>query len=192
MPLELRPTLCHRGCQVVRGEWHRSRYRLARRAVLVALLGSLALGVAAASRASNPGPNVTLSVSGAPGSLSLGQDVSYTATIHNGDTNNVTHLALSAPSQGSTTPFPLTYVSATPSTGSCSAPPTLPLSCSFGSLPSGATFTVTFVFKAPASLPATGAVVSFAAQASFDEGPHDQNRSHGDTLVASAATLLVS
>jgi Domain of unknown function DUF11 len=154
------------------------------------MLAVFALFGAAAGRGASPGPNVTLSVSGAPGSVSLGHYVAYTATISNGDTNNVTHVVLTAPAAGSTSPFPLTYVSATPSTGTCSAPPALPLSCSFGSLPSGATSTVTFVFKAPASLPASGAGVSFAAQISFDEGPNDQNSSHSDTKLASASTTL--
>ena len=145
---------------------------------------------AAPGRAANPGPNVALSVSGAPGSVSLGHYVAYTATVQNGDTNNVTHLTLTAPAASSTAPFPLTYVSASPSTGSCSAPATLPLTCSFGSLRSGTTDTVTFVFRAPAALPASGAGVSFAAQATFDEGPNDQNSSHGDTKLASASTSL--
>jgi hypothetical protein len=154
------------------------------------IVAALALFGAAAGHGANPGPNVSLLVSGAPGSVSLGHYVAYIATIHNGDTNNVTHVALSAPAGGSTSPFPLTYVSAAPSTGTCSAPPTLPLSCSFGSLPSGATLTVTFVFRAPASLPSSGAAVSFVAQISFDEGPNDQNSSHTDTKVASASTTL--
>jgi hypothetical protein len=156
---------------------------------LVAAVLALA-GAAATGHAANPGPNVTLSVSGAPGSVSLGHYVAYTATISNGDTNNVTHLTLTAPAASSTAPFPLTYVSASPSTGSCSPPPALPLTCSFGSLRSGATDTVTFIFRVPASLPASGAGVSFTAQASFDEGPSDQNSSHGDTKLASAATSL--
>jgi hypothetical protein len=156
---------------------------------LVAAALVFAVG-AATGRAANPGPNVTLSVAGAPGSVSLGHYVAYTATVSNGDTNNVTHLSLTAPAASSTTPFPLTYVSASPSNGSCSAPPALPLTCSFGSLPSGATDTVTFVFRAPATLPASGAGVSFAAQITFDEGGNDQNASHGDTKLASAATTL--
>lgn len=145
---------------------------------------------AATGRAANLGPNVTLSVSGAPGSVSLGHYVAYTARVTNGDKNNVTHLTLTAPAAGSTSPFPLTYVSASPSTGSCSAPPVLPLTCSLGSLASGATDTVTFVFRVPTGLPASGAGVSFAAQVTFDEGPNDQNASHGDTKLASAATTL--
>ena len=157
--------------------------------VLVAAVLVFAAG-AATGRAANPGPNVTLSMSGAPGSVSLGHYVAYTATISNGDTNNVTHLSLTAPAASSTAPFPLAYVSASPSAGSCSAPPALPLTCSLGSLASGATDTVTFVFRAPAALPASGAAVSFAAQISFDEGPNDQNSSHGDTKLASAATTL--
>jgi hypothetical protein len=169
------------------------------RAILLAVRGVASALVAAAlvfavgaatGRAANPGPNVTLSVSGAPGSVSLGHYVAYTATVTNGDKNNVTHLTLTAPAAGSTSPFPLTYVSASPSAGSCSAPPALPLTCSFGSLPSGATDTATFVFRAPTGLPAGGAGVSFAAQISFDEGPNDRNSSHGDTKVASAATTL--
>src|SRR5918911_1195641 len=136
------------------------------RGVASALLAAaLVLAAGAASGgAANAGPNVTLSVSGAPGSVSLGHYVAYTATVTNGDANNVTHLALTAPAAGSTSPFPLTYVSASPSTGSCSTPPSLPLTCSFGSLASGATDMVTFVFRAPAALPASGAAVSFAAQ----------------------------
>ena len=156
---------------------------------LVAAALIVAVG-AASGRAANPGPKVTLSVTGAPGSVSLGHYVAYTATVSNGDTNNVTHLTLTAPAAGSTSPFPLTYVSASPSAGSCSAPPGLPLTCSLGSLASGATDTVTFVFRAPAGLPASGAGVSFATQVSFDEGPNDQNSSHGDTKLASAATTL--
>jgi Domain of unknown function DUF11 len=165
---------------------------VAMRGVASALVAAaLVVAVGAASgRAANLGPNVTLSVSGAPGTVSLGHYVAYTATVSNGATNNVTHLTLTAPAAGSTSPFPLTYVSASPSAGSCSAPPALPLTCSFGSLPSGATDTVTFVFRAPAGLPASGAGVSFAAQATFDEGPNDQNSSHGDTKLASAATTL--
>src|SRR5919199_1563948 len=145
---------------------------------------------AASGRAANAGPNVTLSVSGAPGSVSLGHYVAYTATVTNGDTNNVTHLALPARAAGSPSPFPLTYVSASPSSGSCSTPPGLPLTCSLGSLASGATDTVTFVFRAPAGLPASGAGVTFAAQISFDEGANDQNSSHSDTKLASALTTL--
>src|SRR5207248_1091629 len=152
------------------------------------LVAAAALCGAPSGRPANRGPNASLPVGGAPGSVSLGHYVAYTATISNGDTNNVTHVALTAPAAGSTSPFPLTYVSAAPSTGTCSAPPALPLSCSFGSLPSGATSTVTFIFKAPAALPASGAAVSFAAQISFDEGPNDQNSSHGDTKAASTST----
>jgi Domain of unknown function DUF11 len=162
-----------------------------RAALAASLLCVLVLaGGAATGRAASSGPNVSLSVSGAPGSISLGHYVAYTVTIQSNAKNNVTHLALNAPATGATTPFPLTYVSASPSAGSCSAPPSLPLTCSFGSLPSGGTATVTFVFRAPGTLPATGAAVSFAAQASFDEGPNDQNSSHSDTKIGSAATTL--
>jgi Domain of unknown function DUF11 len=154
------------------------------------LVAVVALCGAAAGRGANPGPNVSLSVNGAPGAVSLGHYVAYTATISNGDANNVTHVALTAPAAGSTSPFPLTYVSASPSAGTCSAPPSLPLSCSFGSLKSGGTITVTFVFRAPATTPASGAAVTFVVQTSFDEGPNDQNSSHTDTDVASASTTL--
>ena len=68
---------------------------------LVAAALVFAVG-AATGRAASSGPNVTLSVSGAPGSVSLGHYVAYTATVTNGDTNNVTHLTLTAPAVGST------------------------------------------------------------------------------------------
>src|SRR5205823_5894363 len=108
---------------------------LAMRGVASALLATALVFAAGAAtgRAANSGPNVTLSVSGAPGSVSLGHYVAYTATVTNGDKSNITHVTLTAPAVGSTSPFPLTYVSASPSTGSCSAPPALPLTCSFGS-----------------------------------------------------------
>jgi hypothetical protein len=49
---------------------------------------------------------------------------------------------------------------------------------------------VTFVFSAPSASPATGSAVTFVAQATFDEGPNDQNASHSDTRSGSAATTL--
>jgi hypothetical protein len=157
-------------------------------AAVVALVAALAL--AAAGRPASPGPNISVSVAGSPGNVTLGHYVSYAVTVHNGAKNNVTHLALSAPTTGSTSPFPLSYVSVSTSNGTCSAPPALPVSCSFGSLPSGADARVTFLFRAPAAIPATGAAAVFTAQASFDEGPSDQNASHGDTNVGSASTGL--
>ena len=79
-------------------------------AAVAALVAALAL--AAAGRPANPGPNVSVSVAGSPGSVTLGHYVSYAVTVHNGAKNTVTHLALSAPTTGATSPFPLTYVSA--------------------------------------------------------------------------------
>jgi hypothetical protein len=133
---------------------------------------------------------VAIGVSASPGAATLGHYVAFQTTITSSAKNTVTHLQLTAPVQASTAPFPLAYVSASPSTGSCSAPPTLPLSCTFGSLASGASVNVTFVFSAPSALPVTGGVVTLAAQATFDEGPSDRNQSHGDTIVSSAATTL--
>src|SRR5207248_5685000 len=121
------------------------------------LVAAAALCGAPSGRPANRGPNASLPVGGAPGAASLGHYVAYTATIRNGDTNNVTHVALTAPAAGSTSPFPLAYVSASPSAGTCSAPPSLPLTCAFGSLKSGGTITVTFVFRAPAATPPSGA-----------------------------------
>jgi Domain of unknown function DUF11 len=167
--------------------WILARIRLIA-AAAVALV--IALALAASGRSASVGPNVTVAVSGSPGSVTLGHYVAYAVTVHNGAKNNVTHLVLSAPTTASTSPFPLSYVSASTSNGTCSAPPTLPITCSFGSLASGADARVTFLFRAPAAIPATGAAAVFAAQASFDEGPSDQNASHGDTNVGSATTTL--
>ena len=164
------------------------------RGAFVLVVGVLAalvcFGGASGVRAANPGPNVALSVTGTPGAISLGHYVLYTATVRNDDTNTITHLALSAPAASSTTPFPLAYVSVSPSVGSCSPAPALPLTCSFGSLRSGGVASVALLFLAPSSMPATGSTVTFTAQASFDEGPSDQNSSHGDTKLASASTSL--
>jgi hypothetical protein len=157
-------------------------------AAAVALVVALAL--AASGRPASVGPNVSVSVSGSPGSVTLGRYVAYAVTVHNGAKNNVTHVTLTAPAAGSTSPFPLSYVSASTSNGACSAPPALPVSCSFGSLASGSDARVTFVFRAPASTPATGAAATFVAQASFDEGPSDQNASHTDTQIGLATTGL--
>lgn len=157
-------------------------------AASLALLAALAL--AASGRSASVGPDVSVAVSGSPGSVTLGHYVAYAVTVHNGAKNNVTHLALSAPTTGSTSPFPLAYVSASTSNGACSTPPALPVTCSFGSLASGADARVTFIFRTPAAIPATGAAAVFTAQASFDEGPNDQNASHGDTNVGSTTTTL--
>jgi uncharacterized protein DUF11 len=162
-----------------------------RRLTLAAAAVVCALASAAGSgRAASPGPNVAIAVSGSPGAASLGHYVAYRVTVTSQAKNTVTHLELNAPASGSTTPFPLAYVSASPSTGSCSAPPSQPISCSFGSLRSGAQVGVTFVFSSPSVTPTTGAAVTFVAHASFDEGPSDQNASHTDTITGSAATSL--
>jgi hypothetical protein len=163
------------------------------RLVTVALLAAAACFVGAlvgSGRAANPGPDVSIQVTGASGSASLGHYVAYTETVRNGSGNTVTHVQTSAPATGSMSPFPLTFVSASPSTGSCSAPPSLPVTCSFGPLAGGATASVTLIFSAPSTLPATGAAVTLTAQVSFDEGGNDQNHSHGDTLSGSATTTL--
>jgi hypothetical protein len=158
------------------------------RSVTVALLAAAACFVGS-GRAASPGPDLSVAVSSA-GTVSLGHYVAYQTTVTNSAKNTVTHLQLTAPAAGSTTPFPLTYVSVSPSVGSCSAPPTLPVTCSLGALASGATATVTFVFSTPSALPATGSAVTFVAQALFDEGPSDQNASHTDTQSGSATTGL--
>jgi hypothetical protein len=49
---------------------------------------------------------------------------------------------------------------------------------------------VALLLRAPAATPVTGLAVTFAAQASFDEGPSDQNSSHVDTKLASTSTAL--
>jgi hypothetical protein len=159
------------------------------RAVGAATLATAALA-AGGARATSPGPDVRLDLASASSSASLGHYVAYRATVSNLAKNTVTHAALTAPLATSTSPFPLAYVSATSSVGSCSPPPGLPVTCSFGSLRSGEVVTVDFLFRVPASLPATGSSVSFGADVSFDEGPNDQNKSHGDTLATAAAIAL--
>jgi hypothetical protein len=169
----------------------RSRAQRAAAVVKVAV-ACAAAGVAGSGRAASPGPLVTIDVTAASSGASLGHYLAYTATIANQAKNTVTHVQLTAPAASSTSPFPLTFVSASPSTGSCSAPPSLPTTCTFGSLPSESTVRVTFVFSSPAALPSSGPNVTFAAQASFDEGPNDQNSSHRDTVADSAATTLAA
>ena len=71
-------------------------------AASLALLAALAL--AASGRSASAGPDVSVAVSGSPGGVTLGHYVAYAVTVHNGAKNNVTHLALSAPTTGSTSP----------------------------------------------------------------------------------------
>jgi len=86
-------------------------------------------------------PNLALRLSGSPGTVNTGQQVTYTATVVN--TGNRT--------DGNTgfldrIPGPASLVSATPTQGSCSG--SQPIVCNLGSLARGASATITIVVTA--------------------------------------------
>ena len=86
----------------------------------------------------NTSPDLDLALTGSPGSVNTGQQVTYAATI----TNRGSGAASTAGFQD-VIPGGTTLVSASPSQGTCSGSPTI--ICSLGSLSPGASATVTVV-----------------------------------------------
>jgi uncharacterized repeat protein (TIGR01451 family) len=123
------------------------------------------------------GPTADLSIAkSGPESAAAGSELTYTLTVHNAGPSAATGVAVVDP-----LPAGMTYVSANPSQGSCSASGGT-VTCALGSLADGAGATVAITARATFVL--AGTTVSNSASVSGDE--HDSDA--GDDV----ATHLVS
>jgi uncharacterized repeat protein (TIGR01451 family) len=102
--------------------------------------------------------NATLSIgmTAAPNPVGLGKDVTYTMTVH----SNGPAIDATQPVVTDHVPAGATFVSATPSQGTCTGGATV--SCSLGTLANGSDATVTLVLKTTAA----GALANTAAESS--------------------------
>jgi uncharacterized repeat protein (TIGR01451 family) len=166
------------------------RLRLAA-ALIFATLGVVAVtapGASAASGCGDPTARICVQVTGSSDTVSPSvvtpNFVSYTVLITNQGKSNATHVTLTD------TVAVGAFVSANPSTGTCSPVPG-GTTCAFGSVPSGASVKATILAPAPAQLPAPPAGITNSATVSIDEGVNDGPTPDPkqDTFTASATTV---
>jgi uncharacterized repeat protein (TIGR01451 family) len=111
-----------------------------RGSVVVLSLLALAATVGAVP-ASATNPTETVTVSQAPDPVSVGQTVAYTTVFKS--TRDLNNMGVrDIPPNG------LTFVSATPSSGTCAKKPSA-VTCKIGTIHAGSTVTVVFVFRVP-------------------------------------------
>ena len=147
------------------------------RAALVAILL-----LATAVPASAAGPDVVVETAASPVRVTVGLPVAYVITVTNNTNNTLKYAAVSGETTNiDGTPLNLTYIH----TEHLTYVPGDPVSCSqsgpscvFDSLPSGATETAVFVFRAPA-LPTT---FNFTALSDFDGDTSNPSAAHNDTV----------
>jgi uncharacterized repeat protein (TIGR01451 family) len=152
---------------------------------LAAVLGSIALlvwgtslGAAARVRAQ---ANVTIHVAG-PATAAAGANVTYTLTVRNFGPQRARGVVVR-----DRIPAGATFVSATPSKGSCAG--TSVVTCSLGQLARGAVARVTVVVQAPSS----GRLVNAASVSALQRDLAGwNNRASMTTVVASAADIGVT
>ena len=126
--------------------------------------------------------DLALTMSDSPDPVDVGDDLSYDLTVVNNGPNAATGVTLT-----DVLPAGLTFVSATPSQGSCSG--TTTVSCNLGGLASGASATITIVVQ-PDNAGTLTNTASVAADQP-DPAPAD-NSATADTTVEAPADLSLT
>ena len=128
-----------------------------------------------------PVSDLSITKTASPGSPYLvNTDVSFTIVVANAGPN-----AAASVSMVDTLPATMTFVSATPGQGTCSGTSTV--TCSLGTIASGASATVTLVAHASANGPATNTAT--VSSASSDPNPANNTAIVAGTVVAQIPTL---
>jgi uncharacterized repeat protein (TIGR01451 family) len=99
---------------------------------------------ATATTAVNPAADLAVTKSDSPDPVVVGNNVTYTVTVANNGPSQATAVVLT-----DNLPGAVTFVSATPSQGTCSAPVAGGFTCDLGSINAGSNATVTVVVTAP-------------------------------------------
>ena len=137
----------------------------ARSAVVVASLRPATLG---------------LTQTASSGSILIADNITYTIAVVNGSPTTRTNVTVTDP-----LPVGLTFVSATPSQGTCVNTP--PVTCSLGTIAAGGTASVTIV----AAGPSEGTFVNSASVTAAETDQDPSNNAASVTTVVSAQTLNV-
>jgi hypothetical protein len=149
-----------------------------RRAVVLPLAALLVLGALAPAAAAAPDVRVTSTAS--PTSVTVGFVVAYPVTVTNMSGRTLNHVTLS----GTTAPVGVAYLGSAP-TGACSQ---TQATCDFGTLRAAEFRSVTFYYRAPAS-PGS---FTFTATALVSEGDTDAAGSpNQDTFAANVVTNVL-
>jgi uncharacterized repeat protein (TIGR01451 family) len=150
--------------------------------VLFAAVAILAASVAYAMPASQQANTADLAVSkgASPSPAVVGSDLTYTLTVTNNGPLDATNVVLT-----DTLPGGVTFVSHTPSQGSCSGP--IPVSCPLGTLASGASATVTIVVQ-----PTDTGTLSNTVSVSADQPDGNQNNSVATLVTTVGGSTLPS
>lgn len=161
-------------------------------ATLLVIFGGAAVSV---GRAGSPGAEVTLTVTSQPGTVSQGHLVTYEIRAHSNSTSNLSHFTITAPSAGSTSPFPLAYVKSslpnvcTKPSNPASAPAQDGVKCSFGAFAAGSPdIVVSLAFSVPSSL--ADQSITFGATGTYSGGSNNDNSGRTNLVTGSAATTV--
>lgn len=130
----------------------------------------------------NPSANLSIVKTDAPDPLFVGQNLTYTIIVTNNGPSSASAVTVT-----DTLPAGATYVSATPSVGSCSGTSTV--SCNLGTLANAASATVTIVVTATAA----GTLNNTASVSSTTGDPNPGNNSSStSTTVNPSADLSIT
>lgn len=148
----------------------------------VSLAAGLVAGSAAAFQRESPPPtaDLQLALGGLPHQVGIGGTVTFAAAVRNRGPAPATNVVLTE-----TLPAGTTFVSSLPSQGSCSG--SGPVSCTLGTLASGATATATVVVTATAA--GRPVVTAQVAATETDPSPGDNQRSVATTVRGATADL---
>jgi uncharacterized repeat protein (TIGR01451 family) len=136
--------------------------------------------------------DVSITKTSAPNPVVAGTNLTYTITAHNAGPSTATNVVVK-----DTLPAQVAVVSATPSAGSCSGGipgnPTQPLTCTLGSLNSGASATITVVVLVNSSVPNGTILINNASIASAANDPNNANNiaTANSPVVAQADLAIV-
>ena len=148
---------------------------MGRVSILTALLLCAAL-VGAAPASAHPSGTAAATLSGTPSPVTAGGTVAYQTTFTNGMSRSLPDAQLDAPAPAGFTI--VTVVSA----GSCTTSGT-DATCSFGTMPAGATVSATVIMNVPSATGPVGSSVTWTT----NDGDHDSD----DLTVTATTTIAV-
>jgi uncharacterized repeat protein (TIGR01451 family) len=128
----------------------------------------------------NPLADISVAKTDSPDPVNVGSNLTYTVTVSNAGPSPATAVNLT-----DTLPAGLTFVSATPSAGTCTG--TTTASCSLGTINSGSSVTVTIVATVTAAAPA-----SLSNTATATSGVTDPNAANNTATTTTAVNAVAN
>jgi uncharacterized repeat protein (TIGR01451 family) len=126
------------------------------------------------------GPDLSITKTGAPTTVTAGNSVQYTLTVTDAE-ENATGVVVN-----DTLPAGTTFVSSTPSQGSCAPPAAGHVICTLGAVSTSTTATIQLVIKTATVVPGGGTITNTATVSS------DSDDADSDDNFASATTTVVA